>query len=327
MSAHWAKVNLNYFTNPKVRAASRRHKLAPLVHLSAILYAAEHLTDGLADTETILLLTGAPQTALKACIDAGILYPDEPGMVRVHDYLEHQTPAGVVEEKRAARSAAGRKGAKARWGNSPKPGAGADGKSHGNRNANRMADRNATAMHRREVEIEIEQEEREKGTAGADPSPSNSPLTELLSLALRAAEIPHDPDPSWELAWEQLASEYGSGEVVRTLQVALQDPFWVATLTHPNRISKNWATLQAQTRTARTTSSRPASPADPRVSAAGDPPYPDGLQADHEREAWKVTWHRHIRAGLSPGEAEQATNREMNIRSAEAEIIHIHKIS
>lgn len=59
---------------------------------------------------------------------------------QIHDYLDHQNSAAEIIELSTARAEAGRKGAEARWGGTARadqpP---SDGKAHGNRNGNSMA--------------------------------------------------------------------------------------------------------------------------------------------------------------------------------------------
>lgn len=305
MTANWAKIDVNYLTNPKLRAAGRQHKLAPLVHLEAILYSADHKTDGVADVEVILWNTRAPKTALKACVDAGLLTDNADGTVTVHDYTEHQTPASEIEEKRQARSAAGRAGANARW---AKRGTKAGGKPHGKSHANRIADRNGTAMHRREVEIEIEIEENEN--EGDDPAlaPESSSLVKALADALTGAGVPHTVTDDWYRSMSDLVQTHGAAPVKDTITRIGADPFWTSVVTHPSRIGKNWATLQAQAARGRTTPapSTPSTPEEPDD-------LPPGLLTDIERDLWTQTWRKHRKAGMSRRDAHLSACAELNI--------------
>lgn len=138
----WAKIDHRYLLNPKVRAASAAHPLAPLVHLAAILQAADHLTDGTVDTLMVLAAARAPEEALAACVDAGLLEPVDDSTVRVHDYTAWQTPAEKVRDVSQKRSAAGAKGAARRWreeGSAKWQNGKTDGKTDGKTMANEMA--------------------------------------------------------------------------------------------------------------------------------------------------------------------------------------------
>lgn len=313
MTANWAKIDVNYLTNPKLRAAGRQHKLAPLVHLEAILYSADHKTDGVADVEVILWNTRAPKTALKACIDAGLLTDNGDGTVTVHDYTKHQTPASDIEETRQARAAAGRAGAAARWGKQDTKSDGKPhGKSHSNRMANRNANRNGTAMPRREEnrkEVEIEEREREYDPA---PAPESSSLVKALADALTGAGVPHTVTDDWHSSMSALVGTHGATAVKDTIAHIGTDPFWTTTITHPSRIGKNWATLQAQatrtraTSTTSTTSSTTSAPEEPDD-------LPPGLLTSIERDLWTQTWRKHRRAGMSRRDAHLSACAELNI--------------
>lgn len=307
MTANWAKIDVNYLTNPKLRAAGRQHKLAPLVHLESILYAADHKTDGIADVEVILWNTRAPKTALKACIDAGLLADNEDGTVTVHDYTKHQTPASDIKETREARSRAGRAGAKARW---SKTDGKSHGKSHSNRMANRNANRNSTAMPRREenrkdVEIEEREKEEEDDLALAPEAPS---LVKALADTLAGAGVPHTVTEDWEGSMSVLVRTYGATPIKDAIAHIGTDPFWVTTITHPSRIGKNWATLQAQAVRTRVT---------PGATSASPPEEPDdlppGLLSDTERDLWTQTWRKHRAAGMSRRDAHLSACAELNI--------------
>lgn len=308
MSKNWAKIDVNYLTNPKVRAASRQHKMAPLVHLEAILYSADHMTDGKADIETILWNTRAPQTALKACIEAGLLTQVDRETVQVHDYDRHQTPAREIEETREARSRAGKAGAKARW---SKPDSKPDSKSHSKSHSNRIANRIDTAMPRREEnrkELEIEKREREEAPALA---PEISTLINELSRVLTDSRVPHTVTEEWEPAMSDLVARRGAEPVREAIAYIGTDPFWVTTVIHPGRLAKNWETIQAQSRRKKISSA--SEPEEETVPREEPDEYPPGLLTDQERDLWLQTWRKHRARGLSPYDSSLSACAELNI--------------
>lgn len=129
----------------------------------AIMWSKEHDTDGFIPAYAIARLTGLkrPGVAVKKLVSAGLLEEFSDGF-RIHDYLDHQ-------ESSERRSAAGRKGAAARWSanGGREPNQACD--PHADRTMDASGshpDRNANAMRNRNAE---EEEEKEKETP---PTPS-----------------------------------------------------------------------------------------------------------------------------------------------------------
>jgi hypothetical protein len=121
----WVRLDDQFAEHPKVMRAG---PLAMAMHVAGLCYAARNLTDGI-----------VPRSAAKRLIDlddfdvswsevladllaAGIWTEADDGY-EIHDYLEYQPSKAEVEEKRAdlhaKRSAAGQKGARARWDKPP----------------------------------------------------------------------------------------------------------------------------------------------------------------------------------------------------------------
>lgn len=322
----WAKIDTRYMLNEKVRAASSRHRLAPLVHLAAILYSAENLTDGLADEAIVLATSKAPRVALTACIDAGLLTRVDGDTVRVHDYDDWQTPAGVVNETRRARSQAGRAGAEARWGttNTAKW---QNGKTHGKTHGKTMAKDVANEwLEYRTKNIELRERENEGGqTAPVPAAPSLSRFTIQLSEALRARSIPHRITPSWETTWQRLTATEGEAELDRLLTWALTEPsdFWATTCTTPARFEKNLDTIRAQAaRQPRTTI--PPTGSAPSGTPDRTPEPPPQMATEADRQAWRMTWIAHSRRGIPDDLATDYTNADLGITPTPgAEIISL----
>lgn len=165
---YFAKVDVGYLDNPKVADLLDGDKGAILLHLRAILYCCQHLTDGVFPIAQVARLAAAtacdsvcdPQSEsqcdLCKCVQNGLLMRLNGRLGEVHDYLEHQESA----QKAAQRSAAGQKGAAARW---------ATGR-NANRIPNGSADRNADEMRGEEMRGE-EKYTRARGACSPTPAP------------------------------------------------------------------------------------------------------------------------------------------------------------
>ena len=146
---NFAKIDLGYFDNPKITSLLDDHPRVPLLHLRAILYCRQHLTDGLFPIKPVVRMASAnycgsqcdpqcdPQCDFCIAVASGLFEPRSERNAFVHDYLEHQDSA----KKAATRKAAGQTGAAARWGKSGDANRNTD--SNANRIPNRNADRNA----------------------------------------------------------------------------------------------------------------------------------------------------------------------------------------
>jgi hypothetical protein len=150
------KVDVGYFDNPKLAALVEDDPRAVILHLRAIAYCAQHLTDGRFPMRLVMRLACASQSDLQCLIDAGLIVPADDTDADVHDYLEHQRSAEDAKKARAA----GQRGAAARWSADDDAGRTAKG------NADRIADGNATPNAQRERK----REKRDTTTraAGAD---------------------------------------------------------------------------------------------------------------------------------------------------------------
>jgi hypothetical protein len=129
----WAKFDDRYHDNPKVKLAWRAHPRAVGLHSMAITYCAMHETDGLVDPmwlEERLPNKRERTNVLTALVGAGLFAEAPNGYFIVNDYLEYNPSRAESEAKRADKSAAGKKGAAARWGREP------DGSSHSTSHSN-----------------------------------------------------------------------------------------------------------------------------------------------------------------------------------------------
>lgn len=132
----WLKLDDQMAEHRKTRRAIRAGGLAAFgLHTLALLHCSRYLTDGFIDEEFVEEAFDAAKTRPKdrkaivqALIDGGQWVPCDDGW-HLHDYLDHNPSRADVEAKRAEdrvkKSAAGKKGAAARWHKDDKP----DGKS------------------------------------------------------------------------------------------------------------------------------------------------------------------------------------------------------
>ena len=161
------KVDVGYFTNPKVAAVMADSPTAIILHLESIAYAAQHLTDGRVPAKLVQRLVGADDADASRLLDARLWIDLGKGQVEVHHYLEHQRSA--IEAKKL--SDAGRKGAASRW----------QSESDAEANADRYADAVRTPMAR--------EKERETQLQGAfDTFWTAYPKKEAKGAAVKAFE-------------------------------------------------------------------------------------------------------------------------------------------
>ena len=114
------KVDVGYLMNPKVLAVAFESPTAVLLHLAAMAYSAQHLTDGVVPLAIVQRIAGATAEDAERLFKRGLLIDRHDGDVEVHDYLEHQRSAAEAK----AVSDRARTKARARWD--------ADSNAHGN---------------------------------------------------------------------------------------------------------------------------------------------------------------------------------------------------
>lgn len=139
----YVRIAVELPSHPKIAALD--DPVASWAHVVAICYSGEHLTNGVFPLAAILRTAGAPRTKGEKLIRAGLWHkpghdcPDcaQPPAAHavVHDYLKHQNSDTHVRTVSETRSAAGRRGAAARWQTDGKP----HGKPHSKPVANAIA--------------------------------------------------------------------------------------------------------------------------------------------------------------------------------------------
>ena len=97
----WVKLDDNFFSNPKVVRVS---KDAKVLYLAALCYAGASLTDGLIPSGALPILAAqvgvkSTKKAVDELIRAGLWIAADDDYA-IHDYLEHNTSASHVREKR-----------------------------------------------------------------------------------------------------------------------------------------------------------------------------------------------------------------------------------
>ena len=106
---YFAKIDVGYLDNPKIADLVDAHKDAVLLHLRAILYCRQHLTDGVFPIAQVVRLAAASycgdpsgvqctvhstmQCSFCICMQTGLFEPEDGRHAAVHDYLEHQESA------------------------------------------------------------------------------------------------------------------------------------------------------------------------------------------------------------------------------------------
>lgn len=134
--------DVGYFDNPKLADLVEDQPRAVILHLRAIAYCAQHLTDGIFPMRLVMRLACGSQCDLDALVQCGLVRVVDDVNAEVHDYLKHQRSAESVGKAKAA----GQRAAAARWSRNSD----ADG------NADRIADGNAEPNAKREREKERE---------------------------------------------------------------------------------------------------------------------------------------------------------------------------
>ena len=112
----WAKIDDKFYDNPKVRKAGKE---ATCLYLSGLVYSSNQLTEGFISDAALGLVAYKgfvenEQTYASVLVDCGLWDQVEGGYI-IHDYLEYNPTKEEIEEARARKSAAGKKGAHARW--------------------------------------------------------------------------------------------------------------------------------------------------------------------------------------------------------------------
>ena len=91
----WAKVDVDYFDNPKIDELS---DAAQLLHLGLILKAKKQQKGGILSTR---LCKARGDAALRELVDGGLIHKVDARSYRLHDYSKHQTDSVELSKKRA----------------------------------------------------------------------------------------------------------------------------------------------------------------------------------------------------------------------------------
>lgn len=105
------KMDVGYLMNPKVAAVAAESPTAVLLHLAAIAYSAQHLTDGVVPLALVMRIAGASQDDAELLFKRSLLIDRHDGDAEVHDYLEHQRSAAEAKDAEAK----AKRAARARW--------------------------------------------------------------------------------------------------------------------------------------------------------------------------------------------------------------------
>lgn len=206
------KVDVGYFDNPKITDLVEDNPRAVLLHLRAIAYCAQHLTDGVFPMRLVMRMACGSHGDMQCLTDRGLVNVLDGTNAHVHDYLEHQRSSADAHKAKAA----GQAGAIARW----------DADRNATSNADRIATSNADTNSQRERE-----REREKDTS-ADADPPRADVLDLcaaLSEALTHNSVKHTNGKAWYTAARLLLDKdrRDCNEVIEVIDFATTDSFWI----------------------------------------------------------------------------------------------------
>ena len=269
----FAKMDYGYFDNPKVGALVDDNLRAVAFHLRAILYCAQHRTDGVFPIKQVARLIGAsycdPQSEPLCeshsgqqcdwclCVHAGLFLPVDGRLGEVHDYLEHQRSSEQAQKRSAAGSAAARR----RW----------ELQREAERNANRIADRSSEGSADRYAE---KRREEKRKTLAHEAQEAHG--CAAADAATRESEPSSEPTPL--LAVEAETPTPKTKPSSRDLDAAFAK-FWD---TYPRKKSK------AAGRTAYERAARKAGPA--VIQAALEAQLPSLMAKDPTYRPYPATW-------------------------------------
>jgi hypothetical protein len=111
----YAGIDCSFPFHPKIRALTDAEYR---VHSTAIIYANEHLTDGLITREVVDMFKGFKPKVVQSLVDRGLWRLHDDGWI-LHDYLDWNKSRAEIEAFKAAKSRAGRAGAAATHGQMP----------------------------------------------------------------------------------------------------------------------------------------------------------------------------------------------------------------
>jgi hypothetical protein len=107
----YAGIDCGFPFHPKIRALTDAEYR---VHSTAIIYANEHLTDGLIERDVVDMFKGYKPKVVQGLVDRGLWHYHDDGWT-IHDYLDWNKSRAQVLAIKATKSRAGRAGANAKW--------------------------------------------------------------------------------------------------------------------------------------------------------------------------------------------------------------------
>lgn len=113
----FAKISAKLYLNVKVQELASKSPRAFVVWVNAITYAVDMRTDGYLEEFALKRFLGATQRSIDLLCAAGLLETAGDGVYYIHDFSDAQTTSGQIDDLRAKRAEAGRKGMASRWGN------------------------------------------------------------------------------------------------------------------------------------------------------------------------------------------------------------------
>lgn len=154
----FVRVSVDLPSNPKIVDATAAVKW---LYATGFCVAGRDLNDGIVRPTVVVAEADVPSSAAKQLVKRGLWHapghdcdrcPQPPkGHVVIHDYLLHNRSKAEADEQRKAKSAAGRKGAAARWGSG-----GGNGSSHSTSHSSSHSRTDATSIAESESEGESE---------------------------------------------------------------------------------------------------------------------------------------------------------------------------
>lgn len=135
-STGYARLSNHYWQDRDVLKLRRRNPSAVLLHVLAISWCSDHLTDGRIDLDTLLYVLGASDQDVDDLVASGMLQPDPDGAedsYMIRSYLRYQNSADDVESKAEAHRERTRRWRerKAKAGDAGETGANPDGDADG----------------------------------------------------------------------------------------------------------------------------------------------------------------------------------------------------
>ena len=122
----WVRIDDEFYSHPKVAALRSDVMLACIgLHTLALCWCNHKLTDGriplnqvhrLAGDLSLALPSGNPHALINELLRVGMWEPLDEDSYQIHDYLDYQPSRAQIQAVREAKSEAGKKGMRSRWG-------------------------------------------------------------------------------------------------------------------------------------------------------------------------------------------------------------------